>query len=149
MLHISLTRLRLRSFLTLPAFIAANNKIHAQIRAAPGFIRGAVFAEGRLAFWTRSAWESADAMKAFRDSGAHRAIMPKLMHWCDEAAVAHWQDAHIETDWEKLRERLIAEGRNSKVKHPTRAHTERIIAPLKPWGPEQKLIPSPPSGGEG
>src|SRR5262249_12549314 len=87
----SITRLRLRSLFTLPAFAREARAISAQAATAAGFIAGAVLAEGRLVFWTRTAWESEAAMKAFRDSDAHRVSMPKLVDWCDEASVAHWE----------------------------------------------------------
>lgn len=136
--HISITRLRLRSIFTLPAFARETRAIVAQAAAAPGFISGAVLAEGRLVFWTRTVWESAEAMAAFRDSGAHRASMPKLMHWCDEASVAHWQDAPA-ADWDAIHARMAAEGRPSRVQRPTRAHQERRFAPMRRWAPEQKV----------
>lgn len=138
--HISITRLRLHSFFTLPAFLSAAAKINSQAKAAPGFLGGATLAEGRMVFWTRTAWTSVEAMKAFRDSGVHRDYMPKLMEWCDEASVAQWE-GEISSDWEAIRARLIAEGRLSRVRKPTPAHAEKRIAPLKLWGPEQKIAP--------
>jgi hypothetical protein len=29
-------------------------------------------------------------MRAFMFTPAHRSVMPKLLQWCDEAAVIHW-----------------------------------------------------------
>jgi hypothetical protein len=139
--HNSITRLRLRSILTLPAFVRATRAISEQLRCAPGFIEGAVLSEGRLVFWTRSVWENGAAMQAFRDSGAHRAAMPKLISWCDEAAVAHWQGEPAR-DWEAIHARLVAEGRLSRVKHPTKAHSQRRFAPMRRWSPEQPVNPA-------
>jgi hypothetical protein len=138
--HNSITRLRLHSIFTLPAFARETRLISDQLRAAPGFIDGAVLAEGRLVFWTRSTWESLDAMQAFRDSGAHRASMPKLLTWCDEAAVAQWQ-GKLANDWDEIYTRMTEEGRLSRVKHPTRAHSERRFAKMARWSPEQPIKP--------
>jgi hypothetical protein len=138
--HNSITRLRLRSLFTLLAFARETRAIAEQAAATPGFIDGAVLAEGRLVFWTRSAWESADAMKAFRDTGAHRVSMPKLITWCDEAAVAQWQGDPA-TDWDEIYARLAAEGRLSRVKAPTQAHTEKRFAKMMRWSPEQPIRP--------
>jgi hypothetical protein len=33
-------------------------------------------------------------MKAFRGSGAHAAVMPKLVEWCDETAYTRWVPAN-------------------------------------------------------
>jgi hypothetical protein len=138
--HNSITRLRLRSLFTLPAFARETRVISDQLRAAPGFLGGAVLAEGRLVFWTRSAWESAEATKAFRDSGAHRVSMPKLIAWCDEAAVAQWQGEPA-TDWDEIYARMVADGRLSRVKHPTPAHTAKRFAKMLRWSPEQPITP--------
>ena len=137
---ISLTRLRLRQLTTLPAFIREVNAINAQLRASEGFLGGALLVEGRMVAWTRSAWESEEAMKAFRDTGAHRASMPKLMEWCDEAAVAHWQGEMV-PDWNAIHARMASDLRLSRVKHPTLAHQEKRIAPLRRWLPEQNIAP--------
>lgn len=136
--HNSITRLRLRSIFTLLDFTHATREIAAQCGASPGFLSGAVLAEGRLVFWTRSAWESADAMKAFRDGGVHREVMPKLMNWCDEASVAQWQ-GEIETDWDAIYARMMADGRSSRVKRPTKAHQEKRFARMRRWAPEQAI----------
>jgi hypothetical protein len=137
--HNSITRLRLRSIFTLPAFGRATRAISAQCGASPGFISGAVLAEGRLVFWTRSAWESADAMKAFRDSSVHRDAMPNLMTWCDEARVAQWE-GEVATDWAAIYAHMLEHGRLSRVKHPTPAHSEKRFAPMRRWSPEQPIL---------
>lgn len=134
----SITRLRLRSIFTLPAFLRESEASVTQLAAAPGFISGAVLPEGRLVFWTRTAWESEAAMKAYRDGGAHRAAMPKLVEWCDEAAVAHWEGEPAR-DWDEIFARMSAEGRLSRVRHPTKAHQAKSFAPLKRWAPERVI----------
>lgn len=65
--------------------------------------------------------------------------MPKLMHWCDEASVAHWS-GEAAADWDAIHARMMAEGRVSRVKHPTPAHRDRRYAPLRRWSPEQKIV---------
>lgn len=138
-MHNSITRLRLHSLFTLPAFARASREISAQCGATAGFVSGAILAEGRLVFWTRTAWQSADAMKAFRDSGVHREIMPKLMEWCDEASVVQWE-GEAETDWAAIYARMVEHGRLSRVKNPTRAHSEKRFARMARWSPEQPIV---------
>jgi len=134
----SITRLRLRSFFTLPAFLREAAASAREAAAAPGFIGGALLLEGRLVFWTRTAWASEEAMKAYRDSGAHRAVMPKLMRWCDEASVAHWQ-GEAESDWDAIYARMAREGRLTRVLRPTNAHQQKRFSPMRRWSPEQTI----------
>lgn len=136
--HNSITRLRLRSIFTLGAFAHETRAISAQCSASPGFLGGAVLAEGRLVFWTRSVWADIDAMKAFRDTGAHRESMPKLMTWCDEAAVAQWE-GEPEADWDAIYARMVEHGRASRVKQPTKAHTEKRYSKMARWSSEQVI----------
>ena len=137
----SLTRLRLRSIFTLFAFAKAARESSSQMSAAPGFIDGAILAEGRLVFWTRSSWESEEAMKAFRTAGAHGAVMPKLLDWCDEACVAHWQ-GDVEKDWDALYARMAQTKRMSKVRKPTKAQQEGRFGRMFRWSPEQPVKPA-------
>lgn len=61
-------------------------------------------------------------MRTFMMGGAHRQAMPKLLDWCNEAALVHWeQDSAQLPAWDEGHRRLIAEGRRSKVRHPTPA----------------------------
>ena len=135
----SITRLRLRSFFTLPAFLREAQASAMQAARSAGFISGAILIEGRMVAWTRTAWVSADAMKAYRDSDAHRAVMPKLMDWCDEAAVAHWEGEPV-SDWDVIYARMAAEGRLSRVRRPTAAHTAKQFARMKRWVPPQPIL---------
>jgi hypothetical protein len=137
----SITRLRLRSLFTLPAFLGEARASAEQAARSPGFISGALLLEGRLVFWTRTAWDNEDAMKAYRDSEVHRAVMPKLIDWCDEASVAHWEGEPV-SDWNEIYTRMCTDGRSSRVRHPTEAHKAKRFSPLKRWAPEQPIIKS-------
>jgi heme-degrading monooxygenase HmoA len=85
-----------------------------------GFVGGKELIDKNLIFWTVTLWESDAAMKVFRGSGAHKKTMRNLPNWCDEAAYAHWlQEENTLPAWDILHERLLAEGRLSKVKYPS------------------------------
>ena len=74
-------------------------------------------------YWTLTVWRDTAAMKAFMTSGAHLKAMPKLLEWCDEAAVSHWQqESEALPRWAEAEEHLAREGRLSKVRNPSPAH---------------------------
>jgi hypothetical protein len=120
---ISITRLRVRPWRYLPAFLIAALRSALQARRARGNLAVSVLKEARNTFWTRSLWTDEAAMKNFMVSGAHRTIMPHLLEWCDEASVAHWtQDSAQQPTWEEVYQRMRRDGRVSKVNHPSEAH---------------------------
>ena len=62
-------------------------------------------------------------MKNFMLAGVHRRAMPKLLNWCDEAALVHWTQESTELpSWQEACSRLQKEGRPSKVYHPSPVH---------------------------
>jgi hypothetical protein len=74
-------------------------------------------------FWTATIWTTEAAMKKFMLAGAHRDAMPKLLNWCDEAALVHWtQEGSELPTWSEACRRLQSEDRRSKVNHPSAAH---------------------------
>jgi hypothetical protein len=121
--HVSLTRLRVRSIRFMPLFAVYALRANAQVSKAPGFIAGALLPDRKLTFWTMTAWDSQESMRAYMHSGAHKQAMPRLLHWCDEASVAHWQqDSSGLPTWEEADRRMRTEGRISKVLHPSPNH---------------------------
>ena len=107
MSFVSITRLRVRSWRYLPTFFVAAFRSAWQARRAEGNLAFSVLRDARDTFWTRSVWTDEAAMRAFMTTGAHRAAMPKLLEWCDEAAVAHWtQDSDREPSWEEAHRRM-------------------------------------------
>lgn len=58
------------------------------------------------------------------------ALMVKLLDWCDEASVVHWdqQDATLPA-WGEAYRRMVGEGRASKVRFPSAAHFAYQIPP--------------------
>jgi hypothetical protein len=119
---VSLTRLRLRSPRVLPSFAPATSRSSRQARRAPGVLGGAVLADRRLTSWTPTARASEEAMRACRRGGPHGAVMPRLLHWCDEASVARWPGAA----------RMRALGRPSRVRHPSAAHAALAFPDPRP-----------------
>ena len=117
---ISVTRLRLKSRWFLPTFVFYALRSSHQAQQAQGFICGWVGRDSEWAFWTTTVWHSTDALMAFRNSGAHRSAMPRLLHWCDEAAFVHWDQAGTQTpDAATAHDRLTRHGKLSKVAAPS------------------------------
>ena len=130
---ISVTRLRLRSARYLLPFYWHSLRSALQVRRAPGFLGGQLAGERGNAYWTVTAWRDEAAMRAYRTAGAHFRAMPKLLGWCDEASVVHWQqDSPRLPDMPEARRRMVAEGRVSKVHHPSPAHAARRIVAQAP-----------------
>jgi hypothetical protein len=117
---ISITRLRVRSFLYLPQFLWQASKSSRQAERSPGFLGGRLMRNPKNTFWTMTAWTDDAAMSAYRIAGAHSTVMPKLRSWCDEASVTHWNQGSPELpSWQEAHRRMVGEGRLSKVNHPS------------------------------
>ena len=127
---ISVTRLRLRSWRFIPAFFIYAMRSSRQVLRSPGNLGASALNDANKTFWTRSAWTDESAMKAFLVAKPHLDAMKKLAHWCDEAAVVHWtQDGAELPAWKEACRRLQAEGRPSKVIHPSSDHQAFVITP--------------------
>jgi hypothetical protein len=123
MTRVSITRLRLRKMRFELPFVWHAMRSNAQARRADGCLALAV-RRYQGAYWTLTVWRDAAAVRAFMLAGAHRAAMPKLAQWCDEASVAHWeQEADALPDWIDAERRLATAGRTSTVLHPSPAQT--------------------------
>lgn len=123
MIFVSATRLHLltkRRFLSF-AYHTLGSAL--QAKRSAGFLGGFLAGDAQGGAWTVTTWATETDMRAFRNSGAHQAAMPKLLKLCDEASFAHWtaevpgvptaQEAH---------KRLKNSGRLSKVNRPSAAH---------------------------
>lgn len=133
MVFVSVTRLRVRSIFYVPQFMWYAIRSQRQSEFAPGLVKGIVLSEARSAFWTLTMWENEAAMEAFRVRAPHLAAMPKLLEWCDEASVVHWtQDSRELPSWQETYERMIKQGRPSKVRHPSPSHSTLDFPPPRP-----------------
>ena len=128
-MFVSVTRLRIRRLLDMPAFAIQALRSALQAKAATGNVSVVLLAEARRTFWTRTIWIEESTMRAFMLGEPHRRVMSRLAEWCDEAAVVHWtQDTPEPPSWEDAQQRMQREGRPSRVSHPTPAHRGFEIA---------------------
>ena len=82
--------------------------------------------EKGLVFWTTTAWKDVAAMKAFRDSAAHKHTMPKLQGWCCEATSHHWDQENDQLpDWKQAYDRIVRDGRVIYLKAPSECQKDR------------------------
>jgi quinol monooxygenase YgiN len=127
---ISITRLRVRSLWFLPGFIFYATRSASQARNAPGNLGVGLLRDAKNTFWTKTAWQDEAALRAFMMATPHRRAMGKLAEWCDEASVVHWnQETPDLPGWQEAHRRMIAEGRPSRVRHPSAAHQGLKIPP--------------------
>jgi hypothetical protein len=140
---VSITRLRVRSLRYLPAFLLGSLRSAREAKNASGNLAVSVLNDANLAFWTRTLWADERSMRAFMLAPAHRRVMPKLLQWCDEAAVTHWlQEMPEPPSWQEVHRRLQQEGRTSRVDHPSEAQLRFEIPP--PRTARQLTLKSPP-----
>jgi hypothetical protein len=126
----SITRLRVRPIRYLPEFLWRALMSVRQARRLDGCLFADVRREVKLVFWTRTLWRDEQAMRAFMTSGAHRAVMPKILDWCDEASLVHWpQDHATPPDWPTAEMKVRSEGRVSRVRYPSEAHKRGETVP--------------------
>jgi hypothetical protein len=143
MTFISVTRLRVRSIVYLPQFFWYTIRSIRQAERSSGFLGGGLLRNSKNVFWTVTAWKDEVAMNAYRTGGAHRRAMPKLIHWCDEAAVLHWTQESAEIPiWQELHRRMVEEGRLSKVNHPSPDQASKHIPAPEPSRVERILKPA-------
>jgi hypothetical protein len=127
---VSVTRLRIRSWRYMLPFALYTLRATGQARKSTGFLGGWVGSSGNRAFWTVTVWTDEAAMKRYRDSGVHKAAMPKMLDWADEAAMARYEQPVAEPpDGAAAHAALLSRGRTSKVRHPTTAHTAGTTVP--------------------
>jgi hypothetical protein len=125
MVFVSLTRLRIRSFRFVPLFLLHTFRSLSQVKKAAGFQRGRLLADRSWTFWTMTEWDSQESMRSFTTTGSHKRAMPHLLHWCDEASVAHWAQSETTLpSWTDADRRLRESGRSSKVLHPSPQHAD-------------------------
>lgn len=130
MTFVSITRLRVRSLRFMPAFAIHALSTSAQVRSADGFVAGSLLPDRRFTFWTMTLWNEQADMRRYMTNGAHLKAMPKLLHWCDEASIVHWNQAAPDLpSWDEADRRMRAEGRPSKVLHPSANHGDLSYAP--------------------
>lgn len=148
MAAISVTRLELRGYRFLPSFFLHTSRSQKQLVGTPGYVAGGTAMESLRAYWTVTAWQSLDAMRAFRNAGAHMAAMRRLIDICCAASYAHWeQDSPELPTLEQAHARMLAEGKLSKVRHPSalqesgRAATDTIPKGFRPAKPRPQLSP--------
>jgi hypothetical protein len=125
----SATRLHLRSIRFLLPFAHHASRSAKQALASPGCLSVLTRKTQGLAFWTLTTWENEKSLASFLMRGPHRAAMPKLAIWCDEAVLTHWEhDPHVAPTWQLAAERLLQSGRLSRLTYPSAAHKNgRII----------------------
>ena len=141
---VSVTRLRVRSWAYFPQFALQSLKSARQAQRSAGFLGGRLLRNPKNAFWTMTAWKDETAMNSFRGAGAHGGVMRKLLDWCDEAAVVHWdQQTSEQPSWPEAHRRMVKEGRRSKVNHPSPAQTSNRIPAPESSRIELTLKPAP------
>ena len=128
MKFVSVTRLKIRKLRFLPGFAWHTARSMWQARQLDSNVRTSLVKDRGLVFWTVTVWENQEAMRSFRNSGAHQTAMPRLFEWCDEATYVHWlQEDGTLPDLKTAYHRLVAEGVVSRVKHPSRNHATRAF----------------------
>lgn len=130
MYTVSITRLRVRSIFYMPLFMLHAMRTMTQAQKADGVQGVETRFEKNNVVWTKTVWAEESAMKNYRSSGAHQVAMRILSEMCNEASVARWQQESTELPtWEEAHRRMLTEGKQSKVKHPSPLQASGKTAP--------------------
>jgi hypothetical protein len=121
--YVSVTRLHVGSRWRLPQFLFHSLRSIWQVRHARGYLGGWTSNDEERGYWTATVWASAEAMRGFRNSGAHLKAMHALLYLSDQASFTHFEQAAADPPTpDAAYERLGADGKLSKVNAPSAAH---------------------------
>src|SRR5687768_4222159 len=144
MAFISITRLKVKSLFYLPKFMMANEASVRALVKIKGFLKGKELIDKNLTFWTLTMWDNDTSMKEFRNSAPHRKAMQNLPAWCNEASYFHWTQTDPDLPgWHVASERLISEGKLTKVRNPTPRHLANKFPQIK-WTKLERVFKSVP-----
>ena len=130
MYNVSITRLRVRSIFYMPVFMLHAMRTMTQAQKAEGVLGVDTRFEKGNVVWTKTVWEDEAAMKKYRNTGAHQIAMRLLSEMCSEASVVRWQQEETKLPtWEEAHQRILTEGKLSKVKHPSPLHAAGYTVP--------------------
>jgi hypothetical protein len=125
-MFVSVTRLHLRARRFFVPFALYTLRSGLQAKRSAGFRRGLVGSDAQGGNWTITQWIGEADMRAFRNAGAHRIAMQKLIDWCDEASFAHYTTDEIGLPSPEAAYARLRDGKTSKVKHPSQAHAAGV-----------------------
>ena len=127
---IVVTRLRLRDPAYFDDFFAAAVAVVEQAQKSAGNLGADVLAEANNTYWTRTAWQGREAMDAFVGDQPHLGTMDHIADWCDEATFIDWEQPGDDLpDWEAGYRRIVADGHQASLSHPSGAHETRDFPP--------------------
>ncbi|WP_395571998.1 DUF3291 domain-containing protein [Streptomyces sp. BK79] len=107
--HVFASRFETRTLWGALAFLARTPGVWRQVRGAPGAYGASLKAEPfKRTFWTLSAWESPEALRAFARSGAHAPASRKLSAQMRDAKFTTWTvtSEELPVSWAEVRRRL-------------------------------------------
>nr|WP_202437450.1 DUF3291 domain-containing protein [Streptomyces sp. SID5910] len=107
--HVFASRFETRTLWGALKFLARTPAVWRQVRGAPGAYGASLKAEPlKRTFWTLSAWESPEALKAFARSGTHAPTSRGLAAQMRDAKFAAWSASSddLPVSWTDVRRRL-------------------------------------------
>ncbi|MFD9098286.1 DUF3291 domain-containing protein [Streptomyces collinus] len=107
--HVFASRFETRTRWGALRFFLRTPRVWRQVSHAPGAHGAALKAQPlRRTFWTLSAWESADALRAFARSGAHAPASQGLARQMRDAKYATWRASSddLPVSWQEAFRRL-------------------------------------------
>jgi len=126
---IVVTRLRLKDPALLNEFFTDAVAAIEQAQKSAGNLG----ADANNAWWSVSAWQGRDLMRAFVGSEPHQSIQARLDHYCDEATFVDWeQDSQNLPGWQTSWRHLTADGQVAELTDPSPANQTRAFpAPVE------------------
>jgi hypothetical protein len=127
---IVVTRLRLKDPALLDEFFTDGVAAIEQAQKSEGNLGTDALAEAHNAWWSVSAWQDRQLMRAFVNSQPHLGITARLDHYCDEATFVDWeQDSPDLPDWPTSWRHLTADGKAAELTEASPANQTRDFPP--------------------
>lgn len=106
-LVVSVTRLRVKRWRDVPAFLRAVLRLRRELPHAPGAVTLGLAAQPlRRTFWTLSAWRDEESLKAYVRSPEHAAAMRRFARVMAQPVSARWSSEGGRPSWDYAVRRL-------------------------------------------